>query len=99
MCIEKIKREPIRVLIGEEEVIAVTGPGLLTECFFASSCEWSGPCVVFPVTYFIPFPCNSRFIDATSHDERLKRWIKPESYAIHFWHGSWTNSARSFKVK
>lgn len=97
LCIEKIKQRPVGPIIGAEQVIALTGPGLLTKCFFESSGEWDGPCVIFPASYFIPLPWSARFIDATSSNEQVKRWIKPESYAIHFWHGSWTNYAHKFK--
>ena len=99
LCIEKIKQRPVAPIIGAEQVIAATGPGLLTKCFFESSSEWDGPCVIFPATYFVPLPWHARFIEATSSHERIKGWIKPESYAIHFWHGSWTNYAHKFKVQ
>ncbi len=99
LCIEKIKKLPVGPIRGAEQVIAATGPGLLTECFFETSSEWHGPCVIFPATYFVPFPWSARFIEANSSDDNVKKWIKPESFAIHYWHGSWTNYSHKFKAQ
>lgn len=99
MCIEKIHKQPIKPLVGSETIIAVTGPGVLTASFCESASLWDGPCVVFPATFFVPLPWSGRFKEATSSDERVKDWIKPESYAIHYWHGSWTNYSHKFKVQ
>lgn len=99
LCIEKIGRQPIKPLAGAERIIAATGPGMLTAAFCESADKWNGPCVVFPVSFFVPMPWSERFIEATSTDTRVKCWLKPESYAIHYWHGSWTNYTHKFKVR
>jgi mannosyltransferase OCH1-like enzyme len=99
LCIEKIKQLPVRSLIGPDTIITATGSTVLTSAFCESVSEWDGPCVVFPSTYFVPLPYSKRFLEATSSDEKVRRWIKQESYAIHYWHGSWTDNVNKNKVQ
>ena len=98
LCIEKIQQKPTRSLKNAETIIATTGPTILTSAFFESANQWTGPCVVFPATFFVPLPWSKRFLKATSDDPLVKKWIKPESFAIHYWHGSWTNYTHRFNV-
>jgi len=68
-----------------------TGPNYLTQCFFKTIELLSGPSVVFPVTYFYPWP--HYFKDQNSHSE-VRKWINPESFAIHHWFVSWLKTKK-----
>ena len=43
-------------------------------------------CVAFPVGYFYPWPNSAR---EQNSREQIKKWIRPETFAIHHWHVSW----------
>jgi len=63
-----------------------TGPYFLTRCFFNAVKDCTGPTVIFPSTYFYPWPhyeANNR------NRDWIMRRVKPETFAIHHWHVSW----------
>jgi mannosyltransferase OCH1-like enzyme len=74
--------------------IKVFGPDTLTNTgpyFFAAACyevmkNYNGPMVLFPVTYFSPWPHYKRDRKERAY---IESFIKPESYAIHHWGTSW----------
>jgi mannosyltransferase OCH1-like enzyme len=63
-----------------------TGPGLITESFKEITPTSKNRTVIFPSTYFYPWPYYMR-------DEKdrsvIESWIKPETFGIHHWHLSW----------
>lgn len=63
-----------------------TGPGLITEAFKELTPTSKNRTVIFPSTYFYPWPYYMR-------DEKdravIESWIKPETFGIHHWHLSW----------
>lgn len=66
----------------EPEVIIKTGPLFFTDMLFLTARQSSLHTIVFPASYF--FPCNY-----TQKGQAQALWIKPESYAVHHWAGSW----------
>jgi len=83
-CIEHLSK-----LSGQSVDGDITGPHLVTECFYDVINQCTDRCVIFPLSYFFPFPVFARFATATSTHKEVKKRIKPESFAIHYWHSSW----------
>lgn len=66
------------------DIIRKTGPIFFTkqiEKYFSLTIN---NIVLFPITYFYPWPNYER--DNTSN---IKKWFRPESYAVHHWHTAW----------
>lgn len=63
-----------------------TGPDYLTKCFFKVMQTHSGPAIIFPVTYFYPWP---HYHSEQNSKEQVYSWVNPESFAIHHWFVSW----------
>lgn len=63
-----------------------TGPGLITEAFRELTPTSKNRTVIFPSTYFYPWPYYMR-----EEKDRavIQSWIKPETFGIHHWHLSW----------
>lgn len=61
-----------------------TGPKLFTEAFRAKNRSENKVNITFPVSFFFPFPARMRF-----SQRHVLKYIRPESYAIHYWHVSW----------
>lgn len=61
-----------------------TGPNYFKECILDKIRYINGNAVLFPVTFFYPWP--HQFRDQTHN---CRRWIKQESYAFHYWKVSW----------
>ncbi len=74
------------------EVLQETGPVFLQRCFIDLGDNCTDRCVIFPQSYFMPLPVHERHPLATSSSESVKRWLRPESLAIHYWHGTWRQS-------
>ncbi len=66
-------------------VVNNTGPEYLTRCFLSAMPLHNGRCVVFPAGYFFPISADERDLDESSQ----KKLVRPETYAIHHWEGSW----------
>jgi len=66
-------------------VTYTTGPEHLTRCFIQKANE-SGRCVAFPSNYFYSWPWTRKHENS---QQQIMRWIKPESFAIHYWAESW----------
>lgn len=63
------------------------GPGALTRaCYETLLRDDDKSIVFFPCTYLFPLPLKKRSIRSI---EELDMFIKPESYAVHLWEGSW----------
>jgi mannosyltransferase OCH1-like enzyme len=59
--------------------------------FFGAACyevmkSYEGPMVLFPVTYFYPWP---HFVRNVNDRATIESFVKPESYGIHHWATSW----------
>lgn len=81
-CIDRIAQTVLddTSMLG---ILQSTGPLLFTQCIFDVTGDTSSRCVLFPVSYFYPLPEDQR------GNENIATWIKPESFAIHYWHMAW----------
>lgn len=66
-------------------VISQTGPGFFTKCFMDIAPTYSGPIIVMPCSFFYPLPNTQRTIGL----QEAEKYIKPESFGIHYWACSW----------
>lgn len=80
-CIETMKRNTTDKE-NFDDILKRSSVFHFTDCFLKHYTENS---IAFPVTFFYPLPDNDR--DCTN----IKRFIKSESFAIHYWHLSWNN--------
>lgn len=65
-----------------QQIIAKTGPIYFTRVFCSIAPQLHMPLIALPPTYFYPRGYYQ------SKDEK-NIWLKPESYAVHHWAGSW----------
>ncbi len=64
-----------------------TGPGLVTRTFLKSMDDQTYKNVAIPSSYFYPLPGPKR--DGTIGGAIKAAWVQEESFAIHYWDGSW----------
>lgn len=76
-CVETLQRDHHIVQIVEK-----TGPIHFTKSFCAVAPSLETPIVALPASYFYP-----RAYDQSFEDRAV--WLKPESFAVHHWAGSW----------
>jgi inositol phosphorylceramide mannosyltransferase catalytic subunit len=72
-----------------------TGNFMFTPLFLEYVKKANDRCVIFPAPYLLPLPYTFRFKEANINHPGVQKWLKPESYAIHYWGASW--SPMSFK--
>jgi inositol phosphorylceramide mannosyltransferase catalytic subunit len=85
-CIEEIRIGP-----GDFNATRIqqeTGPYHFTRCFMDLAGQFPGKVVSFPTSYFFPLPPTNR-VENGEVEEIKSRWLKPESFAIHYWAVSW----------
>ncbi len=80
-CVQEIKNRQHIV-----QIILKTGPLHFTQCFLNHACRNENNDIAFPATFFYPCSYEQKDLDA-SH------WMRPESFAIHHWAGSWLKPA------
>lgn len=66
-------------------VISQTGPGFFSKCFIEIAPQTEDTVIVFPCSFFYPLPNTARNLNGTQSEQ----FIKPESFAIHYWACSW----------
>lgn len=73
-----------------ETIMQRTGPDFFTRTFFneISKCP-KNSVVAFPTAYFYPLPGKKR--QFAQYEHFVKRFIQPESYAIHYFAASWAH--------
>lgn len=82
-CINTLKKCPSQT----SDILERTGPFFFTGRILANiAC--AGKIVLFPATYFYPWPYYERFHNSPTE---IESWIKPETMALHHWHASWMN--------
>lgn len=93
-CIENIQGQTLdRPNKEAEKIMARTGPYLLSSIVRRYITKTNDDTIVlFPVSFFYPFPSYARNNNSTLQ-EIEKKWLRPESLAIHFWHVSWDPGA------
>jgi inositol phosphorylceramide mannosyltransferase catalytic subunit len=84
-CIDYIKNAPVG-LTDSTAIINNTGPGLISRCVFESLPTIEDRTVIFPVTFFYPWPGRYRF---QKDRPSIEKWFRPESFGVHHWHCSW----------
>lgn len=72
------------------EIVRKTGPLMITECFVRYAHTIPSRIIALPASYFYPR-------DYSDPIEPRSAWIKPESFAVHHWAGSWLESAAEVK--
>ncbi len=98
MILESIKKSNPKC-INFFKILKNTGPYLFRKNFNRLPDIYNSGIVLFPQNFFLPFPVRKRFAEATSSHPLVKKWIKPESYALHYWHGSWIKNDTMLKGK
>ena len=84
-CMDRIRVGP-----GDNSfngIINRTGPSLFTSCLKDYTSKHRKNVVTVPLTIFYPFPDVERGITDQNYIKR--RWVRPESYALHYWAVSW----------
>jgi len=76
-CIETLQQDHHYV-----QIVQKTGPIHFTRSFCAVAPQLDTPVVALPASYFYPRAYNQSF-------EARKAWLRPESFAVHHWAGSW----------
>jgi len=72
-----------------------SGPGKFTACVFANAFDENYINIIFPVTYFYPFPNNKLHIQ---NPKKKKKYYKKETLAVHHWEVSWTKTSPFKKI-
>ncbi len=84
-CIDRIRVGP-----GDNSfdgIINRTGPSLFTNCLKDYTKKHRKNIVTVPLTILYPFPDVERGIQDQNYIKQ--RWVRPESYALHYWAVSW----------
>ncbi|MCX5921927.1 MAG: glycosyltransferase [Candidatus Dependentiae bacterium] len=69
-----------------DDILQNTGPYFLTRCIAECLDVTAHDTVLFPISYFYPWP---NYSSQQKSRPEIESWIKPESYGIHHWHVSW----------
>ena len=84
--IENIVKSLPASYFAYSDTLSRTGNYHFTRAFSAVGLYGFERVVLFPLTYFYPWPNSSRYENV----EKVREWIKPESCAIHYWEVSWS---------
>lgn len=76
-CVTKVRENK-----NIKQIIIKTGPIHFTRCFLMTACQSGNKDVAFPASYFYPCDYNQKGLPQD-------QWVKPESFAVHHWAGSW----------
>jgi len=70
------------------ETLERTGPFHFTKCFLeiVQKNNICNKIVAFPVSFFYPLPNTYHGVQP---DHILQKWIRPESFTVHFWESRW----------
>lgn len=75
-----------------ENIMNTTGPRFFSKNFFEYMYETDEKIVVFPTTFFYPFPAIYRYMvreDNTESRNLVSRFNSNNSYCTHLWYTSW----------
>lgn len=84
LCIADLKTGGSKTDVNA--IMQRTGPHHFTRCFMKGSPKSPGITMPFPCPFFYPWPNYDRF---NKSPERIKKWYKPYSLAVHKWACSW----------
>ena len=91
-CIETMQVAPQE---GKKEITKTTGPGHFTRSFLAVIASCVDHAIVFPSSFFYPAPNTKRHQTI----QKMDGYIKPETFAIHYWTNSWKEPEALVKRK
>jgi mannosyltransferase OCH1-like enzyme len=98
LCIEKIQHQGLdRTNTNEHVIMSRTGPHFFSSIVraYVMKATLHDKIVLFPVTFFYPYPHFTRDSHRNNtYAEIEKIWLKPQSFAIHFWHQSWDSGKK-----
>lgn len=78
----KLAIKNLRTERYNKQIISRTGPIFFTRIFYNNAHTTELRDIAFPSSYFYPCGYNQRSI-------LINYWLKPESFAVHHWAGSW----------
>ena len=84
-CIDAIKQNA-----NEKDIVIKTGPMMFTKAFLTCANTDNTRDIAMPPTFFYPITND------ISDPEQLKKYIMPETFAIHHWAGSWILKEEAF---
>lgn len=87
-CIESLNINKIHHPDPAINILFTTGPYHFSKALNKHTKSCKDACVAFPVGYFYPWPNEFR---EENKPEQIRRWIRPETFAIHHWYVSWNN--------
>jgi inositol phosphorylceramide mannosyltransferase catalytic subunit len=74
-----------------DAILMSTGPGMFTNILLPELAHQRA--VIFPTTFFYPFPAirraKIRNLDVQQTEREMKEYIRPETYCVHLWYTSW----------
>lgn len=79
-CIESIKNKAIK-----GDIVNRTGPGVFTKAILEKAYEADLINIVLPSTFFSALGYNYQI----KNEDELEKIIKPYTFAVHFWAGTW----------
>ncbi len=77
-----------------EKILYTTGPILFQNAFYSYYLKYNDPMLIaFPPSYFFPLTMSLlKQMNYKITQEDLIYWIKPETFAIHYWNSSWAHN-------
>lgn len=78
----KLAIKNLRINKHNKQIVSRTGPLFFTQIFYQAAPKTELRDIAFPASYF--YPCNYNQRNSASFN-----WLKPESFAVHHWAGSW----------
>lgn len=92
-CIETLDIKKISHPTCSMDILMSSGPGHFSKALNQHLRSSSDAAVAFPPGYFYPWPHYNR---NENKQEQIKKFIRPESFAIHHWQASWDKSRIKF---
>lgn len=77
---------------NQKAIVMRTGPLMMTMCLQKSIAQAPGCNIVFPASYFYP-------MGYTQQNLPQDVWMRPESFAVHHWEGSWLSLDADMRSK
>ncbi len=92
-CLDELKKiANAAILDNPRNVCRITGPDFFTRMFLVHVQHDSDRIIAYPCNFFYPFPFTGarRFwAGGSPRDRVMRRYVRPETFAIHYWSGSW----------
>ncbi|HVX01078.1 MAG TPA: glycosyltransferase, partial [Candidatus Babeliaceae bacterium] len=86
-CIDRVQRKQ-NDRDTFAEILVRTGPVMFMQVFFELANHSNYIDVALPSNYVYPWPYQFRHLNSP---QEVAAWLKPESFAVHYWHVSWNN--------